>query len=372
MTYINKYLKYKKKYFELKNQLGGMNLYGPQVIIVTYNFDGVREEFPNDFNSNIIKINYEGTNFNILISTGHSANYDSLTFNGDKYTRNDSLIHVLTNNFYYRIFDDLKRDLCIFKSDKINGFDMIIKVDESTNYQLNGILKNIEPGVEYFKRGVTTGITYGDMILNLNNSPTVEILEINKEKYLKYQLSEDQFLLINTLTDKFTNIEDIGDYILKPSLKNYEIVKNDENIRKTFCAILKDFKYFFSSSKIFSNLEKIYDLHSEKNIANQYYDDRCFGWVSKQGDSGSGYYKIEGNNVKLLGINLQGCSAIILKMTSDDNKEFVYDTKLNKLKINNYVIEKVYKCVIILSINSIEKYMKEDVGPKSLSFVDNY
>jgi hypothetical protein len=371
MTYFNKYLKYKKKYINLKNQIGGINLYG--VVEVKTKFE--QFELKENLNSNIVKINYNGANLNILISTGHSVNYESVLLNGETYIKNESLMDVLTNNLYFKTFvDSDKRDLCIFKSNTINGSDMIIKMDESTNYQLNGILRNVEPGVRYFKRGATTGITYGDMILNLNNSPTVEIREIQNEKYLKYQLSVDEFLLINTLTNKFTNIEDIGDYILKPSLKNYESVREDQDIRETFGAILKDFKYFFSTSEKIKDIKNIYDLHSKKNIANQYYDDKCFGWVSKQGDSGSGYYKIEGNSAKLLGLNLQGCSAIILRNISEYNEDedFVYDTELNKLKIQNYVIEKIYKCVVILGINSIENYMKQDVGINRLDFVDNY
>jgi hypothetical protein len=76
------------------------------------------------------------------------------------------------------------------------------------------------------------------------------------------------------------------------------------------------------------------------------------------GDSGAGFYKMKENNeLELVGINVAGCSLIILSENNNIhinmNNTLYWDEKISKLRFNKYIIEEVHKSCHIIPLLTI-------------------
>jgi hypothetical protein len=373
MSYLPKYKKYKMKYIHLRSQIeqkGGYIMHGPTV--TKYNLLG--QSWDEDFNSNVLKINYNDISKNIIISTGHSAsNSDTLRLFRTSYEKSTLKDTLETSNKFYVVNDDTdnKKDYCVFFSEEINSAEMKIIIHDK-QYIVNGLERKINPEVEYVKNGKTTGVTYGKLLLDLTAEETLTKIEDSKKDILEYTLENGNKMFI--YSSKI--YKNFCDYILCPSDKYYadRTIDPDVKPKDRFYSILRDLKTLFPTSTILKDEKATQRLLNDNgDISQKYYDMKKFGWLSNMGDSGSGYYNLNEDKAKLLGLNISGCSVIILKEIEENNPELVWDIEMNRLKIANYSIEELYKCSCILNINSIEKFMKEEIGEENtISFIDEF
>jgi len=370
MNFKEKYIKYKNKYLKLKNLIGGSGLTG--VLKMTFNFKihikstNTYDTIPGgdaSLNSNIIKINYNGSIFQIIISTGHSMNDSDLyKINSIEYSKKDDLNNALIcdDNAYFYNFNGLIKDYCILNSKEIRSDTN--KINLGSELTVIGTEKIIDSTQEYVKNGANSGITYGKLLINLKTYPSKDfILETTIKSINIYKIILEDKRILYLLYNKLT--QDSYDYILYPSNNYYtkRTIDATVNPKDRFYPIIGDLKYIFPT-EILSNLDTNKFLIKSCDIAQVYYDNKCFGWLSGQGDSGSGYYSIHEGTARLLGINIGGCNAIILKESDDKHEELFWDESIQKLKIDKYIIDEVYKCAGIASINTLESYMKVDTG----------
>jgi hypothetical protein len=209
MSYFPKYRKYKIKYIHLKSKIdqkGGYILYGPT--ITKYNLLG--NLWDEDFNSNVVKINYDDISKNIIISTGHSAsNSESLRLFRTQYEKNTLKKTLETTNKFYVVNDDIdnKKDYCVFFSEEINNAEMKIVIND-VSYNINGVERVINPEIEYVIIGRTTGITYGKLLLELSNNDILSEIDDSKKDILEenYQLALQWISYEKTLTNQILEI----------------------------------------------------------------------------------------------------------------------------------------------------------------------
>lgn len=306
-----------------------------------------------NFNPNIIKIRYNNIDKFYIISTGHSiSGCTNIKFNDNLYSY-DTLHNVLTNNnkFYYN--SDPKNDFCIFTSDI---FDNIFKTIQINNieYPIKGINNNINKDHIFIKNGCSTKYSLSKLLLKTDKSIMIKPDYINNYNYYKLKI-DDKIILLSG--NKLTNISQ--DYIFYPyKLKLSDIYvtnSNFQDLKQLFIDILFQHKNYFIQDNIKTNYRTYLSTIITNDIVIQYYNNNNFMYSSQQGDSGSGYYTCNDySDIRLVGINDSGC--YMLQVSNNHNiteyyDDYYYDTNLKQLKINTFIIEKIYKCSCIKQIS---------------------
>jgi len=276
--------------------------------------DNKKEFISQDINYNIIKL----LDKDFIISVGHviDCNIEYIYINDIKLYRKN-ICKLVTNNGYYCINDN-KNDYLIISLDdiyKYNNFD-INKIDVF-NYNYKKL---------YIKQSNNTDITYGRLVTKINLNIGFNRLYNNKILY----------------NDKIQY-----DYIIRPSRNN--IIKTNYNIdindiiKTQFKTCLSYIlKYFNKNNDILNDLTNKFWKY--------YYDNGLFNISSLQGDSGAGWYSIYNNNYNLIGINISSCY-LFNYVDIDDNRDLII--------IDNFKIDKIYKCSKVLSIKRIYELLEK-------------
>jgi hypothetical protein len=177
---------------------------------------------------------------------------------------------------------------------------------------------------------------------------------INNYNYYKLKI-DDKIILLSG--NKLTNISQ--DYIFYPyKLKLSDIYvtnSNFQDLKQLFIDILFQHKNYFIQDNNKTNYRTYLSTIITNDIVIQYYNNNNFMYSSQQGDSGSGYYTCNDySDIRLVGINDSGC--YMLQINNNHNiaeyyDDYYYDTNLKQLKINTFIIEKIYKCSCIKQIS---------------------
>jgi hypothetical protein len=372
-------MKYSKRYLinyginsinkSLKIQTGGYESQ-PGLIICSSEWGDMSDHF----NPNIIKINYQGATQSALITTGHTIGaYPSCTLDSALIYKKPNLSEFLTSDTgIYVNYDEVGgvKDISIMKSPGINTTSNVI-LDRV--YNIGRTLKDVEMGQQYVKNGANTGITWGELVLDLTVQEAKTMIESNKKVFSR-DSKEVHYYLIPMAGGKQMLIFDLGksgtdscDYILKPSERYYSYVPQSENkpsdLNEKLFASFRNLKYYFSSIDILFNDKELKSMIRETDAGNVYFRQHSFGFLSLQGDSGAGFYKPDETSISasLIGMNVQGVTIAILEPADRDVGGLVWDPTIGKLRINNWIVNEVYKCSCLHSVNRLERYLNEDI-----------
>lgn len=327
------------------------------------------------FNPNIITINYRGINYKVVLTTGHTiGEYPNCKINGVNIFKLENLLTVLNSASGIHVNYDLAggiKDISLIKDPQ---FDSTTNIILDRTYTIGRPIRTIEIGHQYVKNGANTNVTWGELLFDLRTEEARNAIESSKIIYSKDSRTVPYYLLPSA-DGKQTLIFDLGkgganscDYILKPSSKYYQSIPQSNgspaDLNKEFYIFIRNLKYYFESIDILPNDTELKKFINAHDMGQKYFSTGSFGFLSLQGDSGAGYYKIDEtiNSASLIGINISGTTVITLEPSDADVKGIEWDDTIGKLRINNWIVSEVNKCSCIHSIDRIERYLNEDIG----------
>ncbi len=346
--------------------LKGGNFTGPNIAHSKIIIENEEDNIISDVNLNSINLIIDYKNYGVILTTGHSVFYDSIVIDKISFNKVNSIKEIIEGDFFYRV-NNQEKDYALIYSPKIK--QNLNKITLDKDYIQSNSLKLIDSYDVLIKNGKSTGLTYAKILFDLSSQIKKDSFELGFNKISQqniYKIEQDnKIILIFNL--KYGS--KICDYLLVPSEEYYTkrtIIENNPAHSKTnnMSSCISALKLWFTDSKI--NTEQIKTLVANNNIGEEYYLRKQFGWLSLQGDSGSGYYKIIEDLAHLVGINVQGAIAITLIPGSEYYDDITWDFSDKKIKIKNWIVESLYKCSVVLGINTIERFIREDTGDQSI------
>jgi hypothetical protein len=295
---------------------------------------------------NLTKININ--NKYLFLSTGHS-------FPELRYTTNDNIDiyrtmdinEMFSNpNKYYSI-DDNFNDFALLNI-LTNDNKQYIQIN-NTNFEIIGICKNTN--IKFLeneilvKNSFSTGLTFTRPIINFDTDQFIESKN-NNMTYYTFKIN-GKIVIISTPYKEGIIVKGCSS-----SLDLYNGIAIEQN------EINKQLEYYYNNIiSTFKNHELLYKLANYdptifKQHFNYYKTNNLITIVSLMGDSGAGFYRMIPNstNLETVGINICGCSIIVLSQ----------DGSTDKIKIGNYWIDELHKGAQLLSINKINTIISQN------------
>ncbi len=341
--------------------LNGGGFTGPNTIIGKMSLDGEILDLPTDVNFNSVTLKINDKNYDMILTTGHSVNYPTIVIDNITFTKKDNIKEIINGNYFYCVNNGNKDFALIYSPDILKH---LFKITLDYEYVQAHSLRLFNNDSSLVKNGCTTKLTWGEILLDLSKDTAKNIIENNK--IIK---NGESCYKINGV-DNFTllfNIKSLNgiDYIIKPSVKYYEyrtkIPDQTPNIQMISCI-----KVLNKTFNLNMKDDEIDIFIKTNNIGEEYYSQRLFGWLSLQGDSGSGYYKIIDGNAHLIGINLSGAFAITLVSSDEKHDTIHWDPVNKKIKIKEWKVESFYKCSVVAGIDTIEKYIRDESNDQTI------
>ncbi len=326
-------------------------------------FDNV--PYQHAVNINRIKFLVGGTRQIILfISTGHS-------FASNSYITDTDMLLERTGNIN-DLFQDLvsqthNRNLFFSTDNNFNDIALILYncihddisnffIFNGVQYKITGICQNLSihflVNCFLLKKGFNTGEIITKPIIDFRNERYLETTSNNK-KFFTFRIGT-KIIVINTI---FNNgIITIGTTSRLQKYNGIDINQEEssKHMKYYFYNLLKDFFDYDLFKKSY------FDPMLEHHYIN-YLKSNSISIVSLMGDSGSGYYRLcENSEIEFVGINICGCSLIILSESPESqSNDFYFDSTIGKLKCGKYIIEQVHKAGQILPHDTILNIINE-------------
>ena len=291
---------------------------------------------------NLTKININ--NKMLYLSTGHS--FPELRYmtdnNIDIYRTTNIYDTINYDNKYYSIDDNFNdfSILSITSHEPTNYIEI-----NNTRYNIIGICKNtnikfLENEI-LLKNSFSTGLSFTKPIINFDTDNYIESIN-NNIKYYTFKIN-GKIVIISTPYNQGIIVK--GCFSNLDRFNGMPINQNDNN---------KQMEYYFNNIiSTFKNHE-LFNNHSinhNMNHFNYYLNNNLISIVSLMGDSGAGFFRMIPNSTDLetVGINICGCSIIILSQIPS----------INKIKIGTYYVEELHKGAQLLSINMINNLLSQ-------------
>jgi len=375
-----------KKYRILYEQKAGSNVPGSN------NFFKCKilpeSEFGNlSLNPNQVNITFRGVTKQYILSTGHSIGPHTCKINGEEIEPDSSLANVLINSGKYFSINDSKsdRDFSLISHDIISQQARAVSFPgkfENLSIPVVGIDKTPDKSKSYYKYGKTTGVTSAKIFLMLQKPKAKEKLSHNVINFGKtniYQIPDylsGTLIVISYTSNETDNPITNKDFLLVHDESFYINPQFNEELQiepnfQLYIYLAGFLKYFGYESNA-KNKDILSNIINTYSIGIKWFEAQRIGWVSLMGDSGSGFYSVEtdelGNqSAQLVGINVEGCTMMkvrqIKKPKELGSSLFAYwDEEKTQLIIGNHEIISVQKCSLAHSIGRIEQAMKDITG----------
>lgn len=335
-------------------------------------------------NPNLINITFRGVTKPYILSTGHSIGPFACKINGQNIEPDDNLSNVITNSGKYYSINDTKsdRDFSLISHDIISQIPWVVcfpgKFD-NLSIGVSGIDLVPDKLKSYYKYGKTTGVTSAKIFLMLQKPKAKQILsecKIKSGKISIYEIpnySESTYTVIqvssNGIDDNMSNkdfllIHDENFYV-NPQ---FNVELNIEPNYQLYIYLAGFIEYLGYESNAHNKII-LSTIIKSNNVGIKLFEAHRIGWVSLMGDSGSGFYSVETDELgqqtaRLLGINIEGCNMIKIKKLEKtipiSEKIFVnWNDEKYQLIIGNYEIFSAQKCSLVHSIGHIEQMMQD-------------
>lgn len=332
--------------------------------------------YPHSVNITKLKFiyKYKDQLFNkyFFISSGHSfaePKYDTnLKFPINKTTRlND--IFVKSDNLFYSIDNDFN-DLCIinFGKAQVNNKNQINLFDKS--YDITSVCRNMN--IKYLedhvliKQGHNTGESMSRPIINFDTDKYLVSKNKSKTYFYTFKIN-GKIVLVSSKYNSGIISKGINSKINKYNGEPITQSKNMELLQYYFHMILKDFMSheLFQSYELDAGVKDYFESYAQTNTLTL---------NSLMGDSGSGFFRMKDNELEFVGINIGGCSLIVLNEQPEpkQNYNFIqrnqstnkiyWDSKVGKLRVGKYIIEEIHKASQILPIDKIESLISNELA----------
>lgn len=303
----------------------------------------------------------------LYLSTGHSfAEGKYLTEKDVEITKTSNISDIFTQtnkNIFFSI-DNGFDDICL-----INFGLLDIPRDnylpfKNNNYQVKSVCQNMDINLMVkellLKNGHNTGESYSKAVINFETDKYL-VSKHNKNTYHTFKIKKDdlnnyQIIMVSSKFSSGIIVKGIDGSISKYNNEIINQAKSDELLEYYFAGVLKEFKYhdLLHNIEIDDNLKKYWINYSKA---------KCLSVVSLMGDSGSGFFKVDDNNLEFVGINIGSCPIIILSEYNKNinSKKLFWDEELGKLCFGKYIIEEIHRGSQILPINKIQELINHNL-----------
>jgi hypothetical protein len=320
----------------------------------------------------IYKYNEQIFNKYFFISSGHSfaePRYDTnLKFPIVKTNKINDLF-IKSDNLFFSIDNDFN-DLCIINFgkaciDKKNNINISNKSYEITSVCRNTNIKYLEDYI-LIKQGHNTGESMSRPIINFDTDKYLVSSNKSKTNFFTFKIN-GKIVLVSSKYNSGIISKGINSQINKFNGEPITHAKNMELLQYYYYMILKD----FMSHELFQS----YELDpGVKNYFESYVQTNSLTLNSLMGDSGSGFFRMKDNDLEFVGINIGGCSLIVLNEIPEPrlNYNFIqrsipsnkihWDGKVGKLRVGKYIIEEIHKASQILPIDKIERLISNELA----------
>ncbi len=338
-------------------------------------------------NPNIVNITFRGQSKPYILSTGHSLGPHACKINGHEIEPEEKLLNCLLNSGKYFSLNDTKsdRDFSLISHTLISQIPRSVSFPGKINnlfIPVSGVDKYPDKTKTYYKYGKTTGVTSAKIFLMLQKPKTQDILSKCKIKSGKsniYQIPDYENNCLRVISHSSNGVDDNitrKDFLLVHGKDFYTNTQFNEELEiepnHQLYIYLAGFLGYFGYESNAQNKSVLANIIKTNSIGTKWFEAERVGWVSLMGDSGSGFYSIETDELEnqtaqLLGINVEGCTMITVRQLSNPTKltgliSVIWDKTKSKLTIGNYEILSAQKCSLAHSIPHIEKMMEEIVG----------
>lgn len=353
----------------------------PKTIINSgpYNYKMVFEnkDYPHSVNLNKLNFTYqiknEEKNKLLFLSTGHSfAEAQYKTDTNIQIYKTNQIEQIFTNsnsNIFYSL-DNGFDDFCLLSFDESLNIEQTNTMSfNGSNHIINSVCRNMDikflENEILIKNGHNTGETKTKPLINFETDIYLTSKK-NKSTYFTFKING--YIVI--ISSKFASgivVKGTTSSISKFNGEPIDDNKINQQLEYYFFNSIKEFKNheLFESidfEQILADNNKITEL---KTYYTQYKQTNSLTVVSMMGDSGSGFFRLmSDNNLEFVGINIGGCSMIVLKEdpSIELNSNTIYwDNSREKLVFGKYVIDQVHRACQVLPINQIEELINRNL-----------
>lgn len=310
----------------------------------------------------VIKHNGEKIKKILFLTTGHSLADSTYMSNFGckiKRTLNLSDLFFSSNNLFYSI-DDGFNDFALisfgeYNINETNKLHFLNKCLDVHSIYKNPQIKNLELDI-LVKNGHNTGESFAQAVIDFSYDPYIHTIS-NKQNFFTFKVA-GHIIVVSTPHSSGLVIKSRESTLSKYNGNPIDFQTQNLHLEYNFINTIKAFKSFdlFNGYEIDDSLKSYY---------NKYTADNKLTVLSLMGDSGSGFYKLDNDNlISFLGINIGLCYMIVLGTHNKfiNQKKVFYDEQLNKLVVGQYYIDQVHKASQILPISNIESYIKNISG----------